>query len=50
MDKFTIIGGKLIIGRDEFTYQEVLDSFESSDFIGVITYNVGDEHGQLINL
>lgn len=49
MDEFKLNDGKLVIGKNEFTYQEVLDSFPSSTFIGVITYNVGSRQSVLLD-
>ncbi|EGT2190518.1 hypothetical protein GM168_01535 [Clostridium perfringens] len=39
---------KLIMTKDEIGYLEVLDNFIGSEFIKILTYNIGKEDGELI--
>lgn len=40
MENISINDCQSVFGRGEFTYQQVLDNFSNTKFIGIITYNI----------
>ena len=50
MDEFEIKSGKFVAGIGEHTYQEVIDDFCNTDFIGIITFNISQSYsGNMIS-
>ena len=40
MEEYSINSGYAVFGKDEFTYQPVLDDFQNAKFIGIMTFNI----------
>lgn len=50
MDSFSFRNAKFVSGIADYTYQEVLEDFDNSDFIGIITFNISRaQNGYLIS-
>lgn len=40
MKSFSINAGQAVFGKNEYTYQCVLDDFQNANFIGIMTFNI----------
>ena len=40
-------GLKVVLSKDELGYSEVLDSMDDASWVDIVTYNLGDESGEL---
>lgn len=49
LNQFEISGGSAIYGKDEFTYQRVIDDFPNAKFIGIITFNISSKGNALLD-
>ncbi len=43
------VTGDLVLSKDECAYQEVVDSFNESESVTVVTYNISEKQNQLID-
>ena len=48
MDILPDVMGDLVFGRNEFTYQQVLDDFQNTSFIGILTYNISPKEDGIL--
>lgn len=50
MDEYSFREGRFVSGIGDHTYQEVIDDFDNTDFIGIISFNISKyTNGALIN-
>lgn len=50
MDNYTLQNGNFVTGIGEHTYQEVIEDFQNTKFIGIITFNISKySNGLLID-
>ncbi|MBS4199318.1 hypothetical protein KHA93_06580 [Bacillus sp. FJAT-49732] len=49
INRFPIKEAEFIISKDELGYQEVLDDFNNTDYIFILTYNISKNNIELLN-
>ena len=45
---FPITSGDVVFGKGSYTYQQVLDTFSNTSFIGILTFNISKEDSILL--
>ena len=40
IQNFQLNNSQAVFGKDEYTYKRVIDDFQKSEFIGIMTFNI----------